>query len=454
VQPQADKENYSDTRVASSANAWGRGYLRRSLSFTVLTLGLLLLLTSVLPSGAPSRVEETHVERSWRQRVVIFLIDTLEDFDSHGTYVYSVLRQQCPHCEVQAINLHGDLGLSSVIHALQQVHSQSQAYDPSTTALVNLSLGTYTYDQDLHATVRALETSGLVLIAAAGNDNTTRPFYPAAFREVLGVCSSTRHTRVKAAYSNFGDWISLCAPGLQYVSRPLQHGEVASGTSLAAPMVTGVLGQLLLEAPCAPPQAGIRALLRTADVIAESKTSPGAGLLNPAAARHYMHSLYPCGPPATFLPQLLARAKRLGTRTGMTLGVLAYFVLSIFTVPFLLAFVIEHIQRRTAHRQQQAWQQAYAHAATYRRQRLLALRCHFQQAGNMRRRDRVELFALLSALHRHGEPCWWCDKLAVPPTAIAGPSQGAMACSRCGMERLTTPDRPKSDSVGQPGGGQ
>jgi hypothetical protein len=335
------------------------------------------------------------------------------------------------------MNLRGDLALSSVIHALQQVQAQSKTYDPTTTVLVNLSLGTYTYDKGLHAAVRDLEASGVMLVASAGNDNTARPFYPAAFREVLGVCSSTRHTRVKAVYSNFGHWVGLCAPGLQSVSRPLQHGEVASGTSLAAPMVAGVLGQILLQAPCVSPRTGVRALLRTADPVPGHATQVGAGVLNPVAAYHYVHTLYPCTTPGSFLQRLLRHAERLGTAAGITLGIIVYFLLSIFALPFLLAFVIEQVQRHATRRQQQAVQQACTQSPTYRQHRLLTLRHHFFHTRKMRRRERLEVFALLWAAHLHGEPCWWCDQPPVQQPNSNAPPQAVLACSRCGMAKLT-----------------
>jgi hypothetical protein len=419
----------------------------RLLGAAVLVLGMLLFTTRFWPAGTSPTVEETPEQRPPRQRVIIFLIDTVDDFDTHGAYVHSVLHQHCPLCEVHAMNLQGNLALSSVIHALQQVQIQSQTYDPATTTLVNLSLGTYTYDTGLHTAVRALEAAGVVLIASAGNDNTARPFYPAAFREVLGVCSSTRHTKVKAVYSNFGNWVGLCAPGLQYVSRPLQQGEIASGTSLAAPMVAGVLGQILLAAPCASPRAGIRALLRTADPVPEHTAQLGAGVLNPVAASHYVHTLYPCTTPDTFLQQLLGRVERLGTRAGITLGIVVYFLLSIFTIPFLLAFVIEQVQRHTTRCQQQALQQAYMQSPAYRQHRLLTLRHHCLHTGKMQRRERVEVFALLWALHWHGEPCWWCDQPPAQQTHSNVLPQVVMACSRCGMAKLTGPPPAASQNL-------
>ena len=385
-----------------------------------------------------------------RQRVAIFIIDTSDYFDAHGAYVQSVVRQQCTACDVQLVNLHGDLSLSAIIQALDHVHEVSRAHTTAITSLVNLSLGTYTYDAALHASVRALDMAGIPIIASAGNDNTAQPFYPAAFPEVLGVCSSTRHTRVKAAYSNFGPWVSLCAPGLQYVTRPIQPGGMASGTSFASPMVAGALGQLLLDAPCASPRAGLRALRRTADLSPEPQQEFSAGLLNVTAAGRYLQSLYACQDPPGLGQRLLARAQRLGTGIIMYFGLVVYFFVSIFAVPFLLAFIIDSFEQRAARRQRQVIQQAYTGSPDYREQRLLTLKHHFERTHKVRRRDRAELAALLHALHVHGEPCGWCGASATEPSGEGrpltwAPSADAVAgedwvtattlqCSRCGWE--------------------
>jgi hypothetical protein len=275
----------------------------------------------------------------------------------------------------------------------------------------------------------------ILIIASAGNDNTSKPFYPAAFPEVLGICSSTRHTRVKAAYSNFGSWVSLCAPGLQYVTRPLQPGDIASGTSFASPMVAGALGQLLLDAPCASPRAGRRALRRTADPPAEPHQALGAGLLNVTAAGQYLRSLYACQSPPGVWQYLRIRVQRLGTGVATYVGLLVYFFVSIFAVPFLLAFVIDKLEQQAAQRQRQAIQHAYAGSPDYRQQRLLALKQRFERTHKVRRRERAELAALLHALHLYGEPCWWCGAAATEPCEDDWGSAAALQqCSRCGWE--------------------
>ncbi len=402
-------------------------------------LGLLLVVTSDRSSAPLPASDATPSAAVTRQRVGIFIIDTSDYFDAHGAYVQSVVQQQCAACDVQLVDLHGDLSLPAIIQALNYVHEVSRAHTAAITSIINLSLGTYTYDEALHASVRALDTAGIPIIASAGNDNTAKPFYPAAFPEVLGVCSSTRHTRVKAAYSNFGSWVSLCAPGLQYVTRPLQPGGIASGTSFASPMVAGALGQLLLDAPCASPRAGLRALRRTADPPTEPQQELSAGLLNVTAAGWYLRSLYACQSPPGLWQRLLVRVQRLGTGIAMYLGLVVYFFVSIFAVPFLLAFIIDSFEQRAARRQRQAIQHAYAGSPDYRQQRLLALRQRFERTHKVRRRDRAELAALLQALHVYGEPCRWCGEPATEPSGDNWCMAEALQCSRCGWE--ITPSR-------------
>jgi subtilase family protein len=417
----------------------GTGHARWLILMTcsvTVALGMLLLVTSEhSPTMLPEAAAPAFPMVTPRQRVVIFMIDTSDYFDTHGAYVQSVVQQQCAACAMQLVNLHGDLSILGIVHALDYVRAVHQTHAAATTSLVNLSLGTYMYDASLHASVRALDMMGIPIIASAGNDNTSKPFYPAAFPEVLGVCSSTRHTRVKAAYSNFGPWVSLCAPGLQYVTRPLQHGDIASGTSFASPMVAGTLGQLLLDAPCASPRAGLRALRRTADPLAEHQQELSAGLLNSTAAGQYLRSLYTCQSPPEMWQRLLARMQRLGTGIATYIGLVMYFFISIFAIPFLLAFVIDKLAQRAARRQEEAIQRAYASSPDSRQQRLLALKHAFMRTQKIRRRERAELAALLHALHLYGEPCWWCGAAATESCVDDWNTTDTLPqCSRCGWE--------------------
>jgi hypothetical protein len=402
----------------------------------VMALVFMALIARFLPSSPSSPPNQPDLSPTQRQRVVIFLVDTTDYFDAHGDFVRSVISRHCPRCEIRPVNLHGDLSVPSIMSALQHVHELSQTFASSTTILVNLSLGTYTFDPNLHAIARALTAQGVVLIASAGNDNKATPFYPAAFDEVLGVCSSTRYRKRKTSYSNFGDWVSLCAPGLQYVTRPLQTGRLASGTSFSSPVVTGILGHLLLQSPCASPPAGRRALVRTADPVDLKRYKLGAGLVNATAAKYYLRHLYPCQSDSTFLQRQVARLERLATKAGVSLAVIVYFFASIFTLPFLLAFTIDRLQRRAAKRLQQRILHAYTGSAHYRRQRVLAIRQEVIRRQRVPHRRQAELLVLLHALYQFGESCWWCEKAAAESTQHDIDHLDPSACQRCGLEPL------------------
>ena len=368
-----------------------------------------------------------------RRRVVIYVVDTQGSFDRHGEQVRSVIQRQCPLCTTQPINLHGDLSSRNVLQALLHVDDLGRQHDAATTLLVNVSLGGYAYDEILHAQVREMRGAGFIFIAAAGNDDRTEPFYPAALPEVIGVCSTTRHSREKTSYSNYGKWVSICAPGWQLVRSPLQMG-MASGTSFASPMVAGVLGQLLLDTPCVGPRPGLNALTRTADPVAGAGRSLGAGILDPEAARHYMQALYRCDAVDTPGQRLVARLRRLGFDVATYAGLVVYFFVSVFAVPFLLAYVIERGQRRIARRLREAVRLAFEGSSAYRFERVRALRQRYEQRGRLRRRELTEWAALLLALHQYGEPCWWCDRPVTEPPQEIHSLEGTPLCHRCGLD--------------------
>ena len=53
-------------------------------------------------------------------------------------------------------------------------------------------------------------------VAAAGNQGTCRPFFPAALPEVIGVGAVSAAGRTW--FSNFGGWVDACAPGVDVIS--------------------------------------------------------------------------------------------------------------------------------------------------------------------------------------------------------------------------------------------
>ena len=121
--------------------------------------------------------------------------------------------------------------------------------------LVVMSLGGYMSDDDgalFGAALDRLLGDGLG-ISAAGNQSTSRPYYPAALAVIVGVGGLGQAD--KAWFTNFGGWVDACAPAIDVVStffvghqrRPRRAAFTGwarwSGTSFAAPKVAGVIAQ-------------------------------------------------------------------------------------------------------------------------------------------------------------------------------------------------------------------
>jgi thermitase len=110
--------------------------------------------------------------------------------------------------------------------------------------VLNLSLGDPESAKVLEDALAHAARHDVLVVAASGNDGQNRKQYPAAHPGVLAVGATTR-ADVRAGFSNYGDWISVSAPGhLIYSTYPAglkpYYYAYMSGTSMAAPHVAGL----------------------------------------------------------------------------------------------------------------------------------------------------------------------------------------------------------------------
>src|SRR5579885_1828538 len=92
-------------------------------------------------------------------------------------------------------------------------------------------------------------SKGAVLVAAAGNNSSSAPEYPAAYSNVLGVTATLQDDSIDS-FSDYGSWVKLSAPGCNlYTTYNSGSYAGACGTSAAAPVVAGVAGLVMAANP-------------------------------------------------------------------------------------------------------------------------------------------------------------------------------------------------------------
>jgi predicted GH43/DUF377 family glycosyl hydrolase len=147
--------------------------------------------------------------------------------------------------------------------------------------VISCSWGAYTfYTRTGHNVMLYANSMGAVVVASAGNDNTSDLFYPAAFENVLSV-AGTDTNDIKWERSNYGTHIDLAAPAVSIYST-LADGRygIATGTSLSVPLVSGVAGLVKAHNPgWTGMQAGEQVRV-TADSIPGYTGELGRGRLN------------------------------------------------------------------------------------------------------------------------------------------------------------------------------
>jgi flagellar hook assembly protein FlgD len=106
--------------------------------------------------------------------------------------------------------------------------------------IINMSLGGSGYSQTLQDAVDYAYSKGVLVIAAAGNSNSSAPSYPAALNHVISVVATDENNN-KAWFSNYGTTVDISAPGTNIYSSTFNgsYGYM-QGTSMACPNVTGV----------------------------------------------------------------------------------------------------------------------------------------------------------------------------------------------------------------------
>ncbi|MDP9396176.1 MAG: S8/S53 family peptidase [Actinomycetota bacterium] len=178
-------------------------------------------------------------------------------YGGHGTFSAGVVLSLAPGARVSV----DDVLVGGVVDEATMVRQLTESLADSPD-LICLSAGTYTRRNVPPKALAAFwehrlrHHKGIALVAAAGNNGSRQPFWPAAFPWALGVGALTRTGSERASWSNHGGWVDVLAPGEDVVnafpdgtyryldgSRAEFRHRMArwSGTSFSTPIVAGLL---------------------------------------------------------------------------------------------------------------------------------------------------------------------------------------------------------------------
>jgi serine protease len=156
------------------------------------------------------------------------------------------------------------LGLNISIHRCYDAIIYAAENDAD---VISNSWAAHFYAQADHEAITYAIGLGSIVVAAAGNYNYFTNFYPADYPGVLSVAAVTSYD-YKAFFSNFGPNITISAPGVGILSTtPNNSYQSWEGTSMATPLVAGLLGLVKSYHPDWTSDQVITQVLGTADAI-------------------------------------------------------------------------------------------------------------------------------------------------------------------------------------------
>lgn len=190
---------------------------------------------------------------------------------NHGTQVAGIIAARqgdhhagvCPDCQVLMVKVveergeyAGTIRDDALAAGLRYLIELKQRGVP--IRILNTSFGKFRRSVLIGLYLERLAALDILIVAAAGNEGTQKPQFPAGHHQVLSVANVSSTSLERHRSSNFGEWVDLAAPGsgpcigrASGIASTMPGGGVVcgTGTSFSAPIVAGVSGVILSGEP-------------------------------------------------------------------------------------------------------------------------------------------------------------------------------------------------------------
>jgi subtilisin family serine protease len=239
--------------------------------------------------------------------------DPIDD-NGHGTHCSGIIAADpnngidisglCHSTKIMGLKFLGSDGTGSTADAVEALY---YATDNGADVMSN-SWGGSNFSQTMQDAINYGYSQGVIMLASAGNDNSSSIYYPACYDHIVSV-AAVDSSDLKASFSNYGSWVDVSAPGVNILSlraqgtdiylgsigytpgdRFIPYGDpnatmyIASGTSMACPYTVGLAALILSKNPAWGESMVIGQILGTSDDINSLNLSYsgmlGAGRIN------------------------------------------------------------------------------------------------------------------------------------------------------------------------------
>ena len=205
----------------------------------------------------------------------------------HSTFIAGLIHLVAPNARILPIRALETDGKGTAFGVAKAIfHAIDAKVD-----VINLSHGMVYDSRAVKKAIDDAVEAGIVVVVAAGNRgehlvgggvDEDCMSYPASYDEVVAV-AAVDQTLAKTAFSDYGPGVDVSAPGIDLLST---YGDADfalwSGTSFAAPFVSGAAALILEKYPCLSPEDVRTLLMQTAqpDNNPELAGLMGAGVLD------------------------------------------------------------------------------------------------------------------------------------------------------------------------------
>lgn len=199
------------------------------------------------------------------------------DYAGHGTFlariitntIHQALSNSTNNLKARLLPLRAGFKSSAQVNLFKADDCAEAIYYAveKRAAIIHLGWGGPQFSYLLQDVISYATDNHCIIIAAAGNENSSEPHYPAAYASVWAVAATDQNDR-KEAFSNYGPWITISAPGRAALTS-LKSGNKnnTGGTSVASSIVTGLATLMLAKEPNAPPDTLRKRLVCSAENI-------------------------------------------------------------------------------------------------------------------------------------------------------------------------------------------